>query len=71
MASEDWERFRLRVLSDQALQEQLRATRDWPEFVARSQELAAACGCQISTGDLERARQAGRRVWLERWLPEW
>jgi len=70
MASEDWERFRLHVLSDQVLQEQLRATRDWPEFVSRSQQLAAERGYRISTRDLERALQDGRRAWLERWLPE-
>lgn len=70
MAWEDWERFRQNVLADQALQERLRATRDWAAFVALALQLGAERGLTLSVADLERALQSGRRLWLERWLAD-
>lgn len=68
MSQVEWERFRLIVLHDQTLQEQLRAAPDWPAFLALALRLAQERGCDIVAEDVESALREGRRAWLERWL---
>lgn len=68
MGAESFERFRLRVLEDVALQAALRETPDTAAFVARSIELGAALGFHFTAEDIQGALRAARRVWRERWI---
>jgi hypothetical protein len=60
--------FRLLVLSDLALQEELRAIPDSPALFARVLELGRRRGYDFSEQDLQAAANANQRAWLERWL---
>jgi hypothetical protein len=56
------------VLADPELQARLRSLRDWPEFVAATLDAATERGLSLTGEDLEAARIARRRTWLERWV---
>lgn len=68
MPSSDWECFRELVLHDHALQQQLRETPDWTNFLALVLRLGAERGFRFAAADVEHAMHAARRAWLERWL---
>ena len=62
------ERFRELVLRDPALQEQLREPAETEGFVALVLQLGRARGFTFTADDVTAAMQAGRRVWMERWI---
>jgi Nif11 domain len=64
----DLERFRELVLRDLALQEQLREPADANSFVALVLQLGRERGFAFTESDVNGAMQAGRRVWIERWI---
>lgn len=63
-----FERFRRLVLDDVTLQERLRGVTEWPVFVTTALGEAAARGVELTTTDLEEARRAATRSWLDRWV---
>ena len=69
MAAAGLERLRELVLSQPALEERLAGIEGWDAFVAASQAVAEELGLEVGRGDLEGAREEGRRAWLERWPP--
>ncbi|MFP2957257.1 Nif11-like leader peptide family natural product precursor [Myxococcus sp. 1LA] len=68
MGAEAFERFRVRVLEDAALQDALRDTPDTAAFVARAIELGAANCFHFTAEDIHEAMRAARRAWRERWI---
>lgn len=62
--------FRLLVLGDVALQEELLAITDLQTLFARALELGRQRGYDFSVQDLEATANANRRAWLERWLDQ-
>ena len=66
----DFLRFRLLVLGDVTLQEELRAIPDSQTLFARVLELGHERGYDFSEQDLQAAANANRRAWLERWLDQ-
>jgi hypothetical protein len=60
--------FHRLVLEDPRLQDRLRAERDWDRFVSLACRLAAERGSVLSGHELEQARRAARRAWIERRL---
>ena len=56
------------VLSDAALQEQLRAAPDEAALFERVLALGRERGYEFSEQDLRAVVDANRRAWLERWL---
>jgi hypothetical protein len=66
--SEPFERFRRIVFADPALQKRLRAIPDWPAFVDAAVEAAAQHGVAVTKEEVQAARRASRRSWLERWV---
>jgi len=69
MPAEDFERFRERVIGSPDLQRDLRDIDDWAEFTSVVAREALALGLVVEPGDIDQARQAARRAWLERWIP--
>jgi hypothetical protein len=59
-------RLRALVLSDPDLQERLRGYGEWDRFVGAAQTVAAETGLAIAPDELEVARLAARRAWVER-----
>jgi len=66
----DFSQFRLLVLSDQALQEELRAIPDAAPLFAKVLALGRERGYDFSEQDLHAVANANRRAWLERWLDQ-
>jgi hypothetical protein len=66
--NEQFERLLEVVLADSELQARLRSLQDWPTFVAATLGEARERGLPLTTEDLETARNASRRAWLERWV---
>ena len=60
--------IRMVVLSDAALQEQLRAAPDEAALFERVLALGRERGCELSEQDLRAVVNANRRDWLERWI---
>ena len=56
------------VLSDAALQEELRAAPDEAALFEKVLALGRERGYQLSAQDLRAVVDTNRRVWLERWL---
>ena len=54
------------VLADPGAQARLREATDWDAFTAEAGRLAAAHGIALMPAELEEARTAARRAWLER-----
>jgi hypothetical protein len=69
MPAEDLEQFRERVINSPELQGALRDIDDWAEFTRVVGRESAALGLVVEPVDIERARAAARRAWLERWIP--
>jgi hypothetical protein len=67
-APPELERFRLLVLGDESLQEELRALTDQKEFIERVVRLGEVWGCRFTAAEVEEALWAARRSWLERWV---
>jgi len=67
-SNDRFERLREAVLADPALQARLRSLRDWPAFVAETLDAATERGLRLTSEDIEAARNASRRAWLERWV---
>ena len=63
------QRFRRLVMTDAALQDQLWAVSEREAFVALAVALGESRGCGFTTEEVLQAMQAGRRTWIERWLP--
>ena len=59
--------FRELVFADPALQEQLRAAVDPPEFVATACALGAAHGLAFTEEDVRAAMASGRNAWIVQW----
>ena len=68
MAIQDFLTIRTAVLSDAALQEQLRAAPDEAALFERVLALGREHGCDLSEQDLRFVVDTNRRNWLERWL---
>jgi hypothetical protein len=62
------EGFRELVHGDLALQDQLREPADAHSFVALVLRLGRERGFDFTEDDVNAAMQAGRRVWMERWI---
>lgn len=65
---ENFERFRLRVLSDLSLQKKLRGFEDKKEFIAAAIALAAANGFDFSGVEIEAEMRKNQQQWIERWM---
>ncbi len=61
--------FRRLVMTDAALQGQLWAETEREAFVALTVALGESHGCSFAAEDVRQAMQAGKRTWIERWLP--
>ena len=68
MSQESYEAFRRVVLQDAALQEKLRAASDFQVFTPLAVQLGRERGFDFAAVDVEAARQASQRAWIERWL---
>jgi hypothetical protein len=68
IASENLERFRLLVLADSGLFEQLRQTADLDGFVALAVRLGSERGCVFTEQEVRAAVRECRRAWQERWI---
>lgn len=68
MSQESFEEFRRAVLPDLALQEKLRAVSDFQSFTLVAVQLGKERGIVFTAEDVEAARQASQRAWIERWL---
>lgn len=65
-AESEFERFRQMVLSDPALQGELKQATDRKEFMSVALRLGEQLGARFTPGDLDAALQAARRAWSER-----
>ena len=68
MSQESFEQFRRLVLQDVALQEKLRVASDFQIFTPLAVQLGKETGFDFAAEDVEAARQASQRAWIERWL---
>jgi hypothetical protein len=68
MALEDFFSLRQTVLSDESLQENLRAFTDEAGLFEAVLALARERGIAVTNSDLRAIVNANRRGWLERWL---
>lgn len=68
MPTASFEEFRQLVLSDPALQQQLRATPNLPAFLDLTVQLGTELGYTFAVEEVRAALQASRRAWLERWV---
>lgn len=64
----DFEPFRLRVLSEPAMQEKLVSLTERRTFLNYLVELGSEHGFDFMEADVEAALQAARRMWMERWI---
>ncbi len=64
--TENFERFRLLVLNDLPLQENLRDLDEKGEFIVRVVELGAENGFVFAAEDVEEAIKENYRVWVEK-----
>ena len=64
----EFELFRERVLADPVLLQELRGTRDMPEFINASIEAAQKMGIVLKPAEIEAELRAARREWIERWV---
>jgi hypothetical protein len=67
-AMENFERFRLLVLRETALQEELRGITDREAFMDRVVQLGAAHDCEFTAAEVVEAMRSAHRAWLERWI---
>jgi hypothetical protein len=68
MAIQDFLQIRMLVLSDAALQEELRASPDEAGLFEKVLALGRERGYELSEDDLRNVVRANRRAWLERWI---
>ena len=68
MAIQDFLQIRMVVLSDAALQQELRAAPDEAALFESVLALARERGYELSGQDLRTVVNANRRAWLERWI---
>jgi hypothetical protein len=68
MAIQDFLQIRMLVLSDGALQEELRAVPDEAALFERVLALGRERGYALSEQDLRAVVDANRRAWLQRWI---
>ena len=68
MSQESFEQFRKLVLQDVSLQEKLRASSDFQVFTPLVVQLGQERGFDFAAEEVEAARQAAQRAWIERWL---
>jgi hypothetical protein len=68
MSREGFERFRLQVLEDAALQEMLRETPNLKAFLGLTLQLGRERGYSFTAEDVEDALRESRRAWLQRWV---
>ena len=68
MAIQDFLQIRMLVLSDAALQEELRGAPDEAALFERVLALGREHGYELSEDDLRNVARANRRAWLERWI---
>jgi Nif11 domain len=68
MSAEAFNQFRIRVLDDASLQEQLQDLADREQFVIRVLEIGRRLGFDLAEEDVRNAMSEGRRSWIERWL---
>ena len=68
MSQESFEQFCRLVLQDVSLQEKLRAASDFQSFTPLAVQLGGERGFDFTAADVEAARNASQRAWLERWL---
>ena len=68
MSAEGFEQFRKVVLADPRLQHRLAEIEDWAEFTEVVMRESARLQLAVDGDDVQLARQASRRAWLERWI---
>ena len=68
MAIQDFLQIRMLVLSDSALQEELRAAPDEAALFEKVLALGRERGCEVTEDDLRAVINANQRAWLERWI---
>lgn len=67
--SDDFERLRAIVYSDETLQDDLMRETESAAFVARVAKLAVRHDLVIAEGELWSAIEDGRALWYELWTP--
>lgn len=67
--SEDLASFREVVLSDRALRDRLKQHRDVQAFITEVVQAGRARGFRFEAIDVDRARSAALRAWIERRIP--
>jgi hypothetical protein len=65
---DELERFRLAVLADFELQQQLRVTADWESFARLAVSIGNERGYRFSESQVHQALLAARQDWLSRWI---
>ena len=68
MAMQDFLQIRMLILSDSALQEELRAAPDEAALFEKVLALGRERGCEVTEDDLRAVINANQRAWLERWI---
>ena len=68
MPEMDFQQFRLAVLADPALQQDLRNIGDQAQFIDAVVTKGVQMGFEITDKDVEAAMRDGRRSWIERWI---
>ena len=68
MSSENFDKLRQIVLSDAALQKELREISEHETFIRRVVEIGARHHLQFGDAEVLEAMRENRRVWIERWI---
>ena len=68
MSQESFDNFRNLVLEDFPLQQTLRETTDYSDFIELVVRLGTERGFSFTTEDITAAYNASRRAWIQRWL---
>jgi hypothetical protein len=70
MKVKDWDAFCDHVHVNTALEEELIDIEDQDRFIARTLEIAAQAGFDLSIAEIKGRIQQSRREWFERSLPQ-
>jgi hypothetical protein len=67
-ATDEFERFRLAVLAEPKLQQQLRVTADWESFARLAVEIGKEHGYRFKQSHVATALLVARQEWLAKWI---
>jgi len=68
VSAEGWASFRMAVLADPVLQQDLLLVTEREPFCALVVKRAHGLGWDVELGDVDVALRASMRAWLERWI---